>query len=114
MRKSRPKNNQVFKKFIEKHLSTRDDFRNYVKNNEFEVEFIKKDGTRRILKGTLDFNSLPEEIKSNMKESKIEKEKSKEELEKEQKYVIVFDLEKKEFRSFIINSLVSLKIKNII
>lgn len=66
-----------------------------LKLNTIDVTFTKKDGTERVMKCTLNPDKLPKKEINEEKKAKKESETS----------MAVFDLEKKEWRSFTIKSI---------
>ena len=72
------------------------------------VEFIKKDGSKRLMKSTLNYNNIPEEKYPTKKESKdidnIENQPDP--------FIRVFDTEKGEWRGFKYNTITSVKTKD--
>lgn len=76
-------------------IKTAIDFLEKVKSGDFVlIKFIKKDGTDRIMKCTLNFNRIPKEQKpADVNLIKILK------LLQEKKMLRVFDLEKMEWRT---------------
>ncbi len=70
----------------------------HLKMGPVTVTFTKKDGTERVMNCTLQSDLLPEEPLKESAEPKKERKENADTLR-------VFDLEKKEWRSFIIKSI---------
>lgn len=77
---------------------TREEFLSLLGIGIVEVRFIKKDGTIRTMKATLDFSQIPSTLKPKGKSSR-----------KTTNIISVFDVEKKAWRS--INLLTVLEVK---
>jgi hypothetical protein len=89
-------------------LSSAIDFLKIIKQErEVEVQFIKKDGTERVMRCTLDFNHIPRDKKPKGVDlvkilSKIHK----------SKMLSVFDLEKQDWRTVPFERLTYLRTKS--
>jgi len=71
-----------------------------IKKHVVRIEFTKKDGTNRVLVGTTKPNHIPKDKKPTGDDTR----------KKSTEVVVVFDLDKSEWRSFRIDSLTKFRI----
>ena len=79
---------------------TRDEIKNLVQRNHVLVTFTKKDGTERVMRCTLQPEDLPP----------IEVKESKEPKKENLDILSVYDLDKKGWRSFRVDSVTEVKV----
>ena len=84
-------------------LTTKDELKTLLFENNISVLFTKKDGTKRALLCTLQPNALPVADKQEGDEVKTQKKQSDESI-------AVWDLEKNAWRSFRLDSIISYSI----
>jgi len=99
------------KKEVKKNIMNRDDILDILHNNVATVTFTKSNGETRVLKGTLLDQYLPqkeiiEEIEFETVDEIRERKATKDNV------VLVYDIENYGYRSFRIDSLVSITIVN--
>lgn len=88
----------------------KDELRDSLHNSVMNITFIKKDGSERIMKCTLNSQYIPSLVVSSEEETLIPKK-----IRKENDDVIsVFDLDKQDWRSIIIENIISTSTEKVI
>jgi len=94
---------------VDEHIITAIDLLKLLKSNEAIIDFIKKDGSRRIMKATLDFNRIPK--KSRPKSIDVSKIL---EILSKRRVIRVFDVEKSDWRSVNLDTIKNVNINSVI